>query len=480
MKLLLFSCMLGLTAPLAHGNLSLTVYNQNLALVRDVFQIHLKSGDNRVEYLGASSQTEPDSVILRDSTGQHPFEILEQNFHHSPATQAWLLSQFEGKELAFAVPSQDRNRVKPTLITGRIIRSGYVPDGDPVQPIVEVHGQWQFSLPGEPRFPAMNPDTILKPSLNWVLRSSKAETMPAEVDYVTEGLNWSATYNLMEPDSEGPASLNGWITLENRSGTDYKNAKVQVMAGDVGQSADNMPQPETPRLMMAALAGQSAGPEASERSFDDFHLYSLPNPLSLKDQEIKQVSFIQAAGVKTSRTYLYDGLPESRFYGRLDTSEGMDSSPNTKVRLEEEIVNSKTNHLGIPLPAGTLRIYREDSEGNIQLTGVGQVQATPQNETLHLATGNAFDITGERQRIRFQSDDTTRVLTESFSITIHNSKPEEAVKVQVREHLSRWKQWTIVESSDSYVKLNAQTVEFPVIVPADSQKTLTYAVKYTW
>ncbi len=172
MKLLLFSCMLGLAAPLVHANLSLTVYNQNLALVRDVFQMHLKSGDNRVEYFGASSQTEPDSVILRDSTGRHPFEILEQNFHHSPATQAWLLSQFEGKELAFAVPSQDNNPVKPTLITGRIIRSGYVPDGDPVQPIVEVHGQWQFSLPGEPRFPAMDPDTMLKPNLNWVLRSS--------------------------------------------------------------------------------------------------------------------------------------------------------------------------------------------------------------------------------------------------------------------------------------------------------------------
>ena len=233
---------------------ALTIYNQNFAVVRDTVPLDLKAGDNAVIYPGATAQVEPDSVILRDPTGQHSLQILEQNYRNDPVSQELLLSLFEGKTIDFQRMRMKDNTQTPELIPGKIIRSGYVPGGQNQQPIIEVNGKLQFSLPGQPLFPDLGDDTVLKPSFNWLLQSDKPGKFDAEIGYVTGGLDWSASYNLVSPEKGDFVDIVGWITMNNNSGKTFNNAKIKLMAGDV-----NKIQPPAPRPMLMARAATSLG-----------------------------------------------------------------------------------------------------------------------------------------------------------------------------------------------------------------------------
>ena len=248
MKQLVCICLSGLaltaSAQLRLTNLSLTVYNQNFAVVRDTVPLDLKAGANTVIYSGATAQVEPDSVILRDPAGQHSLQILEQNYRNDPVSPELLLSLFEGKTIDFQRMRMKANTETPELIPGKIIRSGFVPGGQYQQPIIEVNGKLQFSLPGEPLFPDLGDDTVLKPAFNWLLQSDKPGKFDAEIGYVTAGLDWSASYNLVSPEKGDFVDIVGWITMHNNSGKTFENAKIKLMAGDV-----NKIQPPAPRPM---------------------------------------------------------------------------------------------------------------------------------------------------------------------------------------------------------------------------------------
>ncbi len=207
---------------------ALTIYNQNFAVVRDTVPLALQAGPNVVRYAGATAQVEPDSVILRDPTGQHSLQILEQNYRNDPVSQELLLSLFEGKTIDFERIRLKDNTQTPELIPGKIIRSGYVPGGTPQQPIIEVNGKMQFSLPGQPLFPDLGDDTVLKPAFNWLLQSDKPGKFDAEIGYVTEGLNWSASYNLVSPEKGDLVDLVGWITMNNHSGKTFEHANIKT------------------------------------------------------------------------------------------------------------------------------------------------------------------------------------------------------------------------------------------------------------
>src|SRR5665213_2601179 len=215
---------------------ALTIYNQNFAVVRDTVPLDLKAGANAVIYSGATAQVEPDSVILRDPTGKHSLQILEQNYRNDPVSQELLLSLFEGKTIDFEKMRTRDNTQTNELIPGKIIRSGYVLGGAAQQPIIEVNGKLQFSLPGQPLFPDLGDDTILKPAFNWLLQSDSAGKFDAEVGYVTGGFDWSASYNLVSPEKGDLVDLVGWITMNNNSGKTFENAKIKLMAGDVNLS----------------------------------------------------------------------------------------------------------------------------------------------------------------------------------------------------------------------------------------------------
>ena len=233
---------LGVAVTLAaFGQPALTIYNQDFAVVRDTVPLDLKSGANPVVYSGATAQVEPDSVILRDPAGKHSLQILEQNYRNDPVSQELLLSLFEGKTIDFQnIRTKDNTQIRE-LIPGKIIRSGYVPGGNNEQPIIEVNGKLQFTLPGQPLFPDLGNDTILKPAFNWLLQSDAPGKFDAEVGYITGGFDWSASYNLVSPEKGDMVDLVGWITMNNNSGKTFEDAKIKLMAGDVNKIQPRIP-----------------------------------------------------------------------------------------------------------------------------------------------------------------------------------------------------------------------------------------------
>ncbi len=214
---------------------ALTIYNQDFAVVRDTVPLNLKAGVNSVTYAEATARVEPDSVILRDPGGKHSLQILEQNYRNDPVSQALLLSLFEGKTIDFENIRMKDNTQTREIIRGKIIRSGFVPGGNAEQPIIEVNGKLQFSLPGMPLFPDLGDDTILKPALNWLLQSDKPGKFDAEIGYITGGFTWEADYNLVSPEKGDMVDLVGWVTMNNQSGKTFRDAKIKLMAGDVNR-----------------------------------------------------------------------------------------------------------------------------------------------------------------------------------------------------------------------------------------------------
>jgi hypothetical protein len=480
---------------------SLTVYNQNFAVVRQELPLDLKAGVNNVRVTDITMHLEPDSVILHDPTGKHPVQVLEQNYRADPISESLLLSLYEGKAIDFLVQREGRQEVVP----GKIIRSGYAPhnymamnrygsqyyqaqmayaQGVNEQPIIEIEGKLRFGLPGAPMFPSLGDDSVLKPTLQWLLSSDQAGSLRAEFSYVTGGLTWEADYNIVAPDKGDTVDLVGWVTMDNQSGKSFENARIKLMAGDVnkiqpGQESDQL------RSMSGAIAinGRMMTP-VSEKAFDEYHLYTLARATTLLDRETKQVEFIRATGVPTKRIYVYDGvkIDANRYNGwnwdniRNDYSYGTESNP--KIWVMREFVNSEANHLGMPLPKGRVRFYRRDGS-QIEFTGENVIDHTPRDETVRVYTGNAFDLIGERRRTDYKLDSDKHTLDESFEIKVRNHKKEPA-DVRVVEHLYRWITWDVPAKSSTYRKIDSQTIEFPVALAADGEKTISYTVHYTW
>jgi hypothetical protein len=480
---------------------SLTVYNQNFAVVRQELPLDLKAGVNNVRVTDITMHMEPDSVILRDPTGKHPVQVLEQNYRADPISESLLLSLYEGKTIDFLVQREGRQEVVPA----KIIRSGYAPHNYMAmnrygsqyyqaqmsyaqvgneQPIIEIEGKLRFGLPGTPVFPSLGDDSVLKPTLQWLLSSDQAGSLRAEFSYVTGGLTWEADYNIVAPDKGDTVDLVGWVTMDNQSGKSFENARIKLMAGDVnkiqpGQESDQL------RSMSGAIAinGRMMAP-VSEKAFDEYHLYTLARATTLLDREAKQVEFIRATGVPTKRIYVYDGvkIDANRYNGwnwdniRNDYSYGTESNP--KIWVMREFVNSEANHLGMPLPKGRVRFYRRD-DSQIEFTGENVIDHTPHDETVRVYTGNAFDLIGERRRTDYKLDTDKHTLDESFEIKVRNHKKEPA-DVRVVEHLYRWITWDVPAKTSTYRKIDSQTIEFPVALAADGEKTISYTAHYTW
>jgi hypothetical protein len=469
---------------------SLTIYNQDFAVVRQDLPLDLKPGENQVNVNDITMHLEPDSVILRDPTGKHAVRVLEQNYRADPVSQFSLLSLYEGRTIDFELPDYTKTK-------GKVVRSGYVPQGyfnmngygqpQPAQeePIIEVGGQLQFGLPGTPIFPDLTAETILKPRLEWLLTTDKAGRFPAEFSYVTGGMSWQADYNIVAPEKGDLVDIVGWVTMDNRSGKTFENARIKLMAGDVNKIQQG--QAINGRMVFAAARDGLVNmmPPVSEKSFDEYHLYTLERTTTLRDRETKQVEFIRAAAVGTKQIYIYDGvkIDTNRYNGwnwdniRNDHTYGTESNP--KIWVMREFRNSEANHVGMPLPKGRVRFYRRNDDGQIEFTGENTIEHTPRDETVRIYTGNAFDLAGERRRSDYSVDNNKRSSTESFEIKVRNHK-KEPVEVRVVEHLYRAINWDIASSSTEYKKTDSHTIEFPVTIAPDDEKTITYTAHYTW
>ena len=466
---------LGLIAGLG-AQTALTVYNQGFAVVRERVPLDLRPGETPVAFSGVTAQLEPDSVVLRDPAGRVPFRVVEQSYRADVMSPSLLLSLNEGRELEFLVRDQN---AKEFRVRGRVIRSGHNPGGEPVAPIIEVDGRLRFSLPGEPLFPALADDAILKPTLSWRIASAQAGRVDAELGYVTGGLSWQAAYNLIAPEQGDAVDVVGWVTVSNQSGKAFDAAAVKLMAGDVNRVRP--PQPVAMRARGMVMQAMAADEAVTEKAFDEFHLYTLPRPVTLRDRETKQVEFMRATGVRAPVIYVYDGASQwGRFGGAMNRDPGYGAQGGRKVAVMREFRNSEENRLGLPLPKGRLRFYRrDDADGRIEFTGENELDHTPRNELIRVKTGDAFDIVGERVRVNFNGSNRQDFAEEDFEIRLRNRKTT-AVTVRVVEHLYRWSNWSITQKSDAFTKKDAQTVEFEVNVPPDAEKVVTYRVRYEW
>ncbi len=470
---------------------ALTIYNQNFFVAREYVPLDLSSGVNHAQYAGIASHLEPDSVILRDPAGRS-LQVLEQNYRNDPISQELLLSFYEGKTIDFLVQRADRQEI----IKGKIVRSGYIPSTyyaqnyqQPsfTQPIIEVDGVLRFGLPGQPLFPALSGDTVLKPTLSWLLQTNEPGKFNAEISYVAGGMSWQSDYNIVVSDNpKGKTDLLdmvGWITMRNQSGKTFENANIKLLAGDVNKIQAATPASRAYGAMKAAMDEAAAAPVVSEKSFDEFHLYTLARPTTLHDQETKQVEFVRSTGIHAQRLYVYDGAQVAQ-YGyynmeqiRQDQNYGTQSNP--KIWVMEEFKNSELNHLGIALPKGKLRFYRRDTDGHLEFVGENVIDHTPKDETIRIFTGNSFDVVGERKRTNYRVDSSQHWMDESFEIRVRNHK-KEAVTVRVVEHLYRWTNWKLTEQSTESRKTDAQTVEFPVTIAPNGEQVVTYTVHYSW
>jgi hypothetical protein len=465
---------------------SLTIYNQDFAVVRQDLPLDLKSGENQFNMNDITMHLEPDSVILRDPSGKHSLQVLEQNYRADPVSQMSLLSLYEGRTIDFELPDH-------STLKGKVIRSGYVrPDyfnpnnygAGAEEPIIEVGGQLRFGLPGTPVFPDLTAETILKPRLEWLIATDKPGKFPAEFSYITGGMSWQADYNIVAPEKGDVVDIVGWVTIDNRTGKAFENAHIKLMAGDV-----NKIQPSAMNGVLARKAAMelsaAMAPAVTEKAFDEYHLYTLGRATTLRDRETKQVEFIHASGVASKQIYVYDGakIDFNRYGGwnweniRNDHSYGTESNP--KIWVMREFVNSQANHMGMPLPKGRVRFYRRNEDGQMEFTGENMIDHTPKDETVRIYTGNSFDLTGERRRTNYTVDNKQNAATETFEIKVRNHK-KEPVEIRVVEHLYRGKNWTVAANSDKYVKKDSQTIEFPVSVPPDGEKVITYTARYTW
>ena len=415
-----------------------------------------------------------------------------------------MLSLFEGKTIDFIV--KEPNKADRT-VQGKIIRSGYAAHsqqamqrygqryyqsqmamayggGGSSQPIIEAEGTIRFGLPGQPVFPSLGDDTILKPMIFWKLGADKPGKLEAELAYVTGGMSWEADYNVVAPEKGDLLDVVGWVTMDNQSGKTFENAKIKLMAGDVSKIQQRREEDGYGSYKSFAGARSGPGEPVSEKTFDEYHLYTLQRPSTLRDRESKQVEFIRAAGVKSQKIYVYDGLKVdwSRWRGynmaSLRVNEEFGAESDTKVAVMREFKNSEDNQLGMPLPKGRVRFYMQD-EKQLEFTGENVIDHTPKGETVRIYTGNAFDLVGERRRTLFKVDNSGHWADESFEIKLRNHK-KEPVEIRVVEHLYRWVNWDITAKTDDFTKSNAQEMAFRIPIKPDEEKTVTYTVHYSW
>jgi hypothetical protein len=447
---------------------SLTIHSTGSAHVRETVPVELRPGTQRLEFSEATAQVEPNSIVLRDPTGQAEFRILEQSYRNEPLSQALLLGLFEGKTLDFL----RREPEKPDrVVVGKVVRGGLMAGGGIVEPIIEVDGKLQFSLPGDPLFPAG--ENELKPTIRWTLESRFSGAVRVELAYLSGGFSWEASYNLVEQAGGDGVNLAAWVSIRNESGRTFENARIKVLAGDLRRvPPGGQPRMGGVRAMAAPMASKglmaSPGQAIAVESVADYHLYTVLQPVTLRNQETKQVELLRASGVKAERVYVLETEGGAL---RADSKLG-------KVQVFQEIKNSESNGLGVALPKGKLRFFSEGSDRQLEFVGEGEIEHTPKDEVLRVFTGHAFDLVGEHRVIHQTMDPANQLTTQVVEVKVRNRRKEPA-EVRVREHPRRGGSWRLLKESQPHLDRDADTLEFVVSLRPGEERVVTYTVQFS-
>lgn len=472
MKTLLTALVCSMLLASVADAMDVTVYNQNLGLIKDVRPLSLQKGVGEVLLTDVAAQIDPTSVHFKSLTAPDAVSVLEQNFQYDLVNPEKLMQKYLGREIELerfsGLAGDKREVMRGTLLStsgGRILQSG---------------GRIYVNPPGNPILPELPEGLLTKPTLVWRLASQKGGSHDCEISYLTAGMSWQSDYVLVTSPADDRMDLNAWVTINNHSGATYKDARLKLVAGDVHR----VQAPARVRAMAKMALGMAAADAAQfqEKSFFEYHLYTLQRPATLRESETKQIELASAAGVPLKKMFIYDGVEgiswgEYSDYYRTEPSYGTQGQKKVAVMLEFK--NAKDQGLGIPLPKGRIRVYKKDDSGSLEFIGEDAVDHTPKDEDVRVKMGNAFDLVGERKRVHYQSDLNKRWFQETFEIRLRNHKDSD-VTIKAVEHLYRWTNWKIVESSWKWTKKDAQTVEFEVPVKKDGETVVSYTVKYSW
>ncbi len=459
-----------LTCATYARELSITIYNNNFCLVKDIRNFSLKAGINEFEFVDIPTTIEPSSVRFRSLEGINAY-ILEQNYQFDLVNSKKLFKKYLGEDVEILTRRGD-------IIFGKLLRA----EEDNI--IVKTKTDLRiisFDTISAIKLGSSSKGLILKPTLLAQIWSEKDVTGKFELDYIASGMKWQATYNLKLSSDETHTDLVGWITIENKTGSSFPDTKVTLIAGEplrpqghyLTYGVDYLRAVHISKLKPQAKRGK----EISE-SFGEYRLYHLPRKTTIKNNEVKQIKLIGANDIKIKKIYLYDGakIRFSPYIRYLYPSFGRES--NKKVNVLIEIENRADNNLGFALPEGIMRIFKEDKDQAVEFIGEDRLPSTPADEKILVYMGDAFDIVGQRTQTKFKRI-SRNTIEESFKIILKNHKGK-SVKVRVIEKLYRWTNWEIISNSDKYEKLNARTIKFDVNVPSNGKKQITYTVRYTW
>jgi len=440
-------------------SLNLTVYNSNVALVRDVRNVRLPAGNLELRFADVASQIKPETVRIVSLTAPKQWTVLEQDYRYDLLSPQKLLQFYVGKQVTLVRQVTENNSTKEVRMNATLL-------SDNNGLIWKVGDQIITGMPADHYvFPSLPPNLYSKPTLLWLLDNRSAGEKKLEADYITKSVDWNADYVLTLPSEAMVADLTSWITVKNSSGIDFRNTQLQLVAGQVHQAMQNI-MPMAGRVMM--MEAKAAAPGISQEGLSEYHLYTIQRPVTLPNNSSKQIAFVRASGIKVQKTYEINGQ-QSYFYSPYQGGQ----PTKEPVQAHLKFKNSEANSLGVPLPEGVVRVYQADSKGRMQFAGEDRISHTPKDEELNLYIGNAFDVTAERKQTDFQRLG-NNVYETAFQVTIRNHK-KESITVDVNEPITGT--WSVQQSNYKYEKTSAFSLRFRVPVAADGQSVLNYRVR---
>ena len=445
------------SAPDQREEIGVTVYSGGFGLVRETRTLALAKGRSEVEFGGVAGTIQPETVQIHAVGGAPAMRVLEQSYQYDLLSPQKLLEKYVGRSVRVLRWSEAKGRDEER---DAIVLSA----GEP--PILRIGDEITWAFPGRISFPEIPRTLIAKPTLVWLVEST-SERQKVDVSYLASELSWKADYVLSVNESDSAADLNGWVTLDNRSGAAYANAKLQLVAGDVNRV---QPAVYKDRLIYAAEARAAApAPQFREEGLFEYHLYTLERRTTLLENEQKQIALLAASGVKLSKRLILRGEPH---WFRGPVGEGA----NAKVAVSLEFENREKDQLGMPLPKGIVRVYKRDKSGGRQFLGEDQIDHTPRDERVRIRVGDAFDVVGERRQMDYKVIGSCRSES-AWQIELRNHK-DEKVEVDVVEPAHG--DWEIVSSSQPATKDDAHTFSFRVRVPARGSAKVEYRVRVRW
>lgn len=462
-KIFLALLLLSFSCPVfAQESVEVTIYNQNFALVKDQRYFDLDKGVNRIEFKDVAALIEPTSVHFVSLTAPASCNILEQNYEYDLVNASKLLFKYIDKKIKVVTQQGD-------------IYEGTLLSYDDNQIVIQTpNGLAMVARPDNIKqisFEKLPQGLITKPTLIWLIQSANRNRHLTEVSYLTNGINWYCEYVTVLDKDDKNLDLDGWVSIDNKCGATYEDAKLKLIAGEVKRARDYRVRYEARKDVKLM---EAEAPQFEEKAFFEYHMYTLQRPATLKDNQTKQISLLNAAGVAVKKELIFDPSKGNQGWWYFsDRNETL----KEKARVELEVVNSKANNLGMPLPKGKVKVYKKDADGSLQFIGEDAIEHTPKDEKIRLYIGDAFDVVGERTRKDYKTE--YRTAYESFEIVLRNHKDQD-VEVKVDEKLWRYTSWEIVSSSAKYDKKDASTIEYLVNVPKNGEAKVTYTVKYWW